>query len=145
MDVIINQAPAPTASASTPKTPASNRNIWVRQNIAPIQKFSLQAGAGANAGPQDPNALMRNVPDPKNNIYEMDPTAVRDRRSLFPNFFSQLEEKPWRKPGADISDWFNYGFNEDTWNAYREKQNQIRAMNQMQSKIQVRFFPNFPN
>jgi len=26
-----------------------------------------------------------------------------------------LEEKPWRKPGADITDYFNYGFNEETW------------------------------
>ena len=29
-----------------------------------------------------------------------------------------LEEKPWRKPGADITDYFNYGFTEDTWAAY---------------------------
>lgn len=33
-----------------------------------------------------------------------------------------LEEKPWRKPGADITDYFNYGFNEDTWRAYCERQ-----------------------
>merc|ERR1719461_1564062 len=26
-----------------------------------------------------------------------------------------LEDKPWRKPGADITDYFNYGFSEDTW------------------------------
>ena len=29
-----------------------------------------------------------------------------------------LEEKPWRKPGADITDYFNYGFTEETWTAY---------------------------
>lgn len=33
-----------------------------------------------------------------------------------------LEDKPWRKPGADITDYFNYGFNEDTWRAYCERQ-----------------------
>lgn len=33
-----------------------------------------------------------------------------------------LEDKPWRKPGADITDYFNYGFNEDTWKAYCERQ-----------------------
>lgn len=37
-----------------------------------------------------------------------------------------LEEKPWRKPGADITDYFNYGFNEDTWRAYCERQKQMR-------------------
>src|SRR4051812_37472902 len=29
-----------------------------------------------------------------------------------------LEDKPWRKPGADITDYFNFGFNETTWRAY---------------------------
>lgn len=33
-----------------------------------------------------------------------------------------LEDKPWRKPGADITDYFNYGFSEDTWRAYCDRQ-----------------------
>ncbi|CAG9863331.1 unnamed protein product [Phyllotreta striolata] len=37
-----------------------------------------------------------------------------------------LEDKPWKKPGADITDYFNYGFNEDTWRAYCERQNRMR-------------------
>ncbi|XP_029463548.1 pre-mRNA 3'-end-processing factor FIP1-like isoform X2 [Rhinatrema bivittatum] len=37
-----------------------------------------------------------------------------------------FEEKPWRKPGADLSDYFNYGFNEDTWKAYCEKQKRLQ-------------------
>ncbi|XP_013399653.1 pre-mRNA 3'-end-processing factor FIP1 isoform X2 [Lingula anatina] len=36
------------------------------------------------------------------------------------------EEKPWRKPGADVTDYFNYGFNEDTWMQYCEKQRRMR-------------------
>lgn len=27
-------------------------------------------------------------------------------------------DKPWNKPGADITDYFNYGFNETTWKEY---------------------------
>jgi hypothetical protein len=47
-------------------------------------------------------------------------------------------ERPWRKPGADMTDWFNYGFNEDTWQAYCNKQQQLRRQNAMQgSNIQV--------
>lgn len=38
-----------------------------------------------------------------------------------------LEDKPWRKPGADITDYFNYGFNEDTWRAYCERQKRFRV------------------
>ncbi|XP_021950673.1 pre-mRNA polyadenylation factor FIP1 [Folsomia candida] len=37
-----------------------------------------------------------------------------------------LEEKPWRKPGADITDYFNYGFTEDTWRAYTDRQKRMR-------------------
>ncbi|XP_067274566.1 pre-mRNA 3'-end-processing factor FIP1 isoform X3 [Pseudorasbora parva] len=37
-----------------------------------------------------------------------------------------FEEKPWRKPGADLSDYFNYGFNEDTWKVYCDKQRRLR-------------------
>ncbi|XP_077294877.1 factor interacting with poly(A) polymerase 1 [Arctopsyche grandis] len=37
-----------------------------------------------------------------------------------------LEDKPWRKPGADLTDYFNYGFNEDTWRAYCERQKRMR-------------------
>ncbi|KYN05653.1 PREDICTED: pre-mRNA 3'-end-processing factor FIP1 [Cyphomyrmex costatus] len=39
----------------------------------------------------------------------------------------QLEDKPWRQPGADITDYFNYGFNEDTWRAYCERQKRMRS------------------
>ncbi|XP_073790188.1 pre-mRNA 3'-end-processing factor FIP1 isoform X2 [Danio rerio] len=37
-----------------------------------------------------------------------------------------FEEKPWRKPGADLSDYFNYGFNEDSWKVYCDKQRRLR-------------------
>ncbi|CAN6660971.1 hypothetical protein TRVA0_033S00166 [Trichomonascus vanleenenianus] len=37
-----------------------------------------------------------------------------------------LEEKPWRKPGADVTDYFNYGFDEFTWTAYCSKQDNLR-------------------
>lgn len=36
-----------------------------------------------------------------------------------------LDDKPWRRPGADLSDYFNYGFNEETWRAYCQKQKQL--------------------
>uniref|UniRef100_A0A672LWQ7 Pre-mRNA 3'-end-processing factor FIP1 n=1 Tax=Sinocyclocheilus grahami TaxID=75366 RepID=A0A672LWQ7_SINGR len=60
-----------------------------------------------------------------------------------------FEEKPWRKPGADLSDYFNYGFNEDTWKAYCEKQKRLRMgldihnIGSTTSKISVSII-NFP-
>ncbi|KAL7396541.1 hypothetical protein ABVT39_007505 [Epinephelus coioides] len=37
------------------------------------------------------------------------------------------KEKPWRKPGADITDYFNYGFDEKSWNTYCKKHAKARA------------------
>lgn len=36
-------------------------------------------------------------------------------------------DKPWRKPGTDLSDYFNYGFDEFTWALYANKQEQLRG------------------
>jgi hypothetical protein len=38
----------------------------------------------------------------------------------------QLQEKPWRKPEVDMTDYFNYGFNEDTWRLYCKRQQEMR-------------------
>ncbi|XP_067239782.1 pre-mRNA 3'-end-processing factor FIP1 isoform X1 [Chanodichthys erythropterus] len=43
-----------------------------------------------------------------------------------------FEEKPWRKPGADLSDYFNYGFNEDTWKAYCDKQRRLEIWRRLE-------------
>jgi pre-mRNA 3'-end-processing factor FIP1 len=32
------------------------------------------------------------------------------------------EQKIWRRPGEDQSDYFNYGFDEFTWETYRQRQ-----------------------
>jgi pre-mRNA 3'-end-processing factor FIP1 len=45
-----------------------------------------------------------------------------------------FEDKPWRKPGADITDYFNYGFNEVTWRAYCAKQKTIRDKKVMKTR-----------
>lgn len=36
-------------------------------------------------------------------------------------------DKHWRNPGANQSDYFNYGFNETTWKSYIDKQKLFRA------------------
>ncbi|CAL8394244.1 unnamed protein product [Boreogadus saida] len=56
----------------------------------------------------------------------LDLNALGDVQGI-PLLWVDIEEKPWRKPGADISEYFNYGFNEDTWKAYCGKQRRIRG------------------
>lgn len=43
----------------------------------------------------------------------------------FDTDFPSESTKPWRKPGSDISDYFNYGFDEFTWASYCLKQQQM--------------------
>jgi pre-mRNA 3'-end-processing factor FIP1 len=43
----------------------------------------------------------------------------------FDTDFPTESSKPWRKPGSDISDYFNYGFDEFTWASYCLKQQQM--------------------
>jgi len=48
-----------------------------------------------------------------------------------------LEEQPWRFPGADITDYFNYGFTEESYRIYAARQQAFRMEHSMQGKIQV--------
>lgn len=60
--------------------------------------------------------------------------------SMYEFNLDSIEDKPWRKPGADITDYFNYGFNEDTWKAYCEKQRKLRIDNNVPSNVKVRSY-----
>jgi hypothetical protein len=73
------------------------------------------------------------VPTPsqsKDNLYTMTTNEI-EFANLAP------EERPWNKPGADITDYFNYGFNEESWNAYCKKQQKKRVEQSHQEKIGV--------
>lgn len=48
-----------------------------------------------------------------------------------------VEDKPWRKPGADITDYFNYGFNEVTWRSYCAKQKMLRENKKMMGDMDM--------
>lgn len=48
-----------------------------------------------------------------------------------------FEEKPWKYPGADISDYFNFGIDEEKWKDYCKQLDQLRLESTMQSRIRV--------
>ena len=39
-----------------------------------------------------------------------------------------LADKNWRRPGSDVSDWFNYGFDEMSWEAYCVRRRDMAAL-----------------
>ncbi|MCP9259418.1 hypothetical protein DINM_002365 [Dirofilaria immitis] len=61
----------------------------IKQNVP----FSAAKAAGSNIGKLDIDGTPTINGEP---IYDLD--------------LAQMEERPWRKPGADITDYFNYGF-----------------------------------
>lgn len=44
------------------------------------------------------------------------PLRFSYHRTAFDVDIDELDETPWREHHTDISDYFNYGFNETTWN-----------------------------
>lgn len=65
-------------------------------------------------------------PGSKFNIEEFESVGTINGQPAFEFAIESIEDKPWRKPGADITDYFNYGFNEETWRAYCERQKRMR-------------------
>lgn len=62
----------------------------------------------------------------KFSIEEFESVGTISGQSAVEYNIEAIEDKPWRKPGADITDYFNYGFNEETWRAYCERQKKMR-------------------
>ena len=49
----------------------------------------------------------------------------------------EVPDKPWMIPGADVSDWFNFGFNEETWNDFLLRQITIRQQKILQKEREL--------
>lgn len=60
-----------------------------------------------------------------------------NQKSVYDTEFAKLTEKPWLDRGADITEYFNYGFNEETWKLYCERQVQMRLEASMLAKIKT--------
>lgn len=54
-----------------------------------------------------------------------------------PALHGRVVQAPWRMPGADPADFFNYGLNINTWKEYVARIHQFRLEFSMQKKIQT--------
>ncbi|KAK9248376.1 Fip1 motif-domain-containing protein [Lipomyces tetrasporus] len=97
----------------------------------------------------------------KTSEVDLDKVPELDETLLTQVDLDALEEKPWRKPGADITDYFNYGFDEFSWTTYCLRQDKLRdeydpnklrtqmmqqlqQMQQMQMQMQMPFMGQQP-
>jgi pre-mRNA 3'-end-processing factor FIP1 len=66
----------------------------------------------------DPSALPPVAAPPSHPTIDPTATGMLEGRPIFEVDMASLAEKAWRRPGSDLSDWFNYGFDEISWEAY---------------------------
>ncbi|KAL4390737.1 hypothetical protein HN51_011676 [Arachis hypogaea] len=63
--------------------------------------------------------------------------TLPSHKTIFDVDIESFEEKPWKYPNVDVSDFFNFGLNEDSWKDYCKQLEQLRLESTMQSKIRV--------
>jgi len=109
----LRMAPAPQRALSASGTP----NL---RKATPAQQQQQQQPTGPRPPTPPPNATstldIKAVP--------IHPSTDEPLTSMN---LESLPSKPWRNPGADVTDYFNYGFDEFTWTAYCQKQDSVRA------------------
>lgn len=105
----------------TPKTNATPQPSTSAQAVT-SQDTSALPGLESSEQPvdegPDPSTLPPATAPPSHP--KIDPTVAGtlDGRSILDVDLGAMTEKPWRRAGSDISDWFNYGFDEISWEAY---------------------------
>ncbi|KAI8854767.1 Fip1 motif-domain-containing protein [Chytridium lagenaria] len=87
----------------------------------------------AKAGKEEDAA----APAPSKSNVDINGVGQYEGKDIYDADLDSFEDKPWRKPGADITDYFNYGFTEAVWKSYITKQKQLREEQMMQKRIHV--------
>ncbi|KAH7915681.1 hypothetical protein BJ138DRAFT_1122388 [Hygrophoropsis aurantiaca] len=99
-----------------PPAPAPAPTILPTTSAAVVEQ-SFTDSTMVDEGP-DPSSLPPAVAPPSHPSINPSIPGVLDGRSILEMDMTAMAEKPWRRPGSDISDWFNYGFDEISWEAY---------------------------
>ncbi|XP_073307188.1 FIP1[V]-like protein isoform X1 [Primulina huaijiensis] len=63
--------------------------------------------------------------------------TLPSHKTIFEVDIDSFEEKPWKFPSIDVSDFFNFGLKEESWKDYCKQLEQLRLETTMQSKIRV--------
>ncbi|KAL2173735.1 Fip1 motif-domain-containing protein, partial [Thermothelomyces heterothallicus CBS 202.75] len=108
----IKNIPQRTATSDGATTTTTRKPASPQQTSAP----STETTAPASTSKLDINAIPIHQPSGK-------PLTQVNIDTDLP----EDHERPWRKPGTDLSDYFNYGFDEFTWALYAQKQETLRS------------------
>jgi hypothetical protein len=86
------------------------------------------------------------LPPPSNGAGQPDPDApaqLENGQTIYDVDIDSLEDKPWRRPGSNNADYFNYGFDEAMWRVYvrRQKEFKDQREREKQNPFTVRVRP----
>jgi pre-mRNA 3'-end-processing factor FIP1 len=124
------------ASQSTPGPPNS-------QTLSSSTSEQKQTGSSDGV---DASTLPVATAPPSHPQLDLETPGVIDGRSILEYDLNALSEKNWRRPGADISDWFNYGFDEVSWEAYCYRRREVNELaNVLKTNVLVRTFSSIPS
>ena len=100
-------------------------NTWVRpaleKSTSQVEDSLDDSGGQA---PEPPEAALAKISSEALDAAAKATTSFR--RAAFDIDLDGLDDKPWQRPDADPSDYFNYGMNEATWRAYVKQQLIVR-------------------
>lgn len=131
------------AKSDAPGSSPSRRSAGARSSPSPARRRRRSTSASSRSpspgGRRGSNSKRRANRDeggiegkPRVDPLMFKTLGVDDQRSepgptVYDIDLDSLEEKPWREVGADITDWFNYGFDEQSWRDYCSAQVRVRV------------------
>ena len=124
LEIIIDKPAVAPKPAQQPSQPQESKAIKIE---APPQPSTTTARATSATAPQLPAQPGTAYPAIKSSTIDVNgdpvyPPAGKPISQLNMDADLAEETKLWRIPGTDQSDYFNYGFDEFTWETYRSKQ-----------------------
>lgn len=111
--------PTPPAAVAPPTIPAQKE---------PEKDVPSAAAEEPQKSAVDPSTLPVVTAPPSAPKFELNKEGNLDGRSIYEIDIASLENKAWRRPGSDLSDWFNYGFDEISWEAYAARRRDLGEM-----------------
>lgn len=127
LEIIIDKPAAAPKPAQQQQPPHESRAIKIE---APPQASTAPSQAARTTPPQAPAQPGTAYPAIRSSTVDVNadpvyPPVGKPISRVVMDADLAEETKPWRLPGADQSDFFNYGFDEFTWEQYRLKQQEM--------------------
>jgi pre-mRNA 3'-end-processing factor FIP1 len=123
----VSHPPSHVQLQSLPSSGPLTTGLQPPQTPTPSQLPDSEAGLQDDGG-VDPSTLPPVTAPPSHPTIDTTAIGTLDGRSIFEVDLGAMTEKPWRRPGSDISDWFSYGFDEISWEAYCYRRRDLGEM-----------------